>query len=313
MVKVRKLLAFIVVGAFCMFQVVGVDKLVCAQEKRLSIDKKSPLVKYGLVDPNQSLSQKEYEDMLEYEKYEEKYRNLVTRYERKGYTVNLSLDDYVEKSSNGIKINIRKYLVKNSVINEMNSNSVSLYSSSSNSNSTYYYNTGTKRPSDCVYSSYYLLQRTRKGDIFYEATGGKGVTGHVGIVEGKFYYSGKYYIRIIEATPAYGVKRGVLDDRRAVERLVSLWRVKIKDAVRSKSVDFAISQLNKGYYLDVPNKDTSVNESDWYCSELVWAAYMSQSLDIEVTGIVNEPGITPRDIIRSSDVYEINFTSASTK
>lgn len=53
-------------------------------------------------------------------------------------------------------------------------------------------------------------------------------------------------------------------------------------------------------------KNTSYYEKDWYCSELVWAAYYNQGIDIEKTGI-NEPGVTPRDIRDSSKTYSISI------
>ena len=61
---------------------------------------------------------------------------------------------------------------------------------------------------------------------------------------------------------------------------------------------FCSIQLNKKYQLDFA-KDTSSNELDWYCSELVWAGYMGQGIDIEYrhwTGLRGEPGVSPRDI-----------------
>jgi len=52
---------------------------------------------------------------------------------------------------------------------------------------------------------------------------------------------------------------------------------------------FCVGQLNKSYMIDF-KKDTSAAEKDWYCSELVWAGYYIQGIDIETTGLYNEPG-----------------------
>jgi len=46
---------------------------------------------------------------------------------------------------------------------------------------------------------------------------------------------------------------------------------------------------------------------NWYCSELVWAVYYNLGIDIETTNLINEPGITPRDIKNSSEVSNISF------
>lgn len=113
------------------------------------------------------------------------------------------------------------------------------------------------------------------------------------------------YVRIIEAIDK-GVKRGILDDVRMYEKAVTIYRVKgAKKSDRKKAVKFCKSQLGKKYRLDF-KKNTSKNQKDWYCSELVWAAYKNQGINIETTGI-NEPGITPRDISRSSKVKKIEL------
>lgn len=74
---------------------------------------------------------------------------------------------------------------------------------------------------------------------------------------------------------------------------------------QSKTTYFIKARLNKPYYLDF-SKDKSINEKDWYCSELVWAAYKYVGFDIECVGF-NEPGITPRDIKKSDLLKIINY------
>lgn len=66
----------------------------------------------------------------------------------------------------------------------------------------------------------------------------------------------------------------------------------------ANAVAFCCNELGASYRLDF-QKDTEAGQTDWYCSELVWAAYKSQGIDIEVSGN-GEPGITPRDIKNSS-------------
>lgn len=184
------------------------------------------------------------------------------------------------------------------------------YSSSSSSSSgsdLWYYNTGTSLPKIPNYKKYGLTSIVKKGDILYEANGGFGITGHIAIVEGIFYDESKKksYIRVIEAIDN-GVVRSVLDADRIDDRAGTIYRVSsATSSQKTAAIDFCISQLGKKYVLDF-QKDTSANEKDWYCSELVWAAYKRQGIDIEDTGL-NEPGITPRDIIRSNKTKKISF------
>lgn len=181
-------------------------------------------------------------------------------------------------------------------------------SSSSSGGSTYYYNTGAKMPKKAKYGNkkYKLLTTVKKGDILYEARGGGGYTGHSAIVEGIFTdtKTKRKYVRIIEAIDK-GVKRGILDDTRMEEKKVTILRVKNATTKQiNKAVAFSVSQRDKDYFLDF-KKDTKSSEKDWYCSELVWASYKNQGINLETTGWLNEPGITPRDILRSDKVKQI--------
>lgn len=172
----------------------------------------------------------------------------------------------------------------------------------------WYYNTGTELPQPADYSRYNLLNTVKKGDIIYEAAGGFYITGHIAIVEGIFWSTTQqqYYIRLIEAITD-GVVRSVLDDSRIDDREGSVYRV--ADATSTNiyyAVNFCIGELGSSYFLDF-DKDYSSSETDWYCSELVWAAYYNQGINIETTNFFNEPGVTPRDIINSSEVYSVYF------
>ncbi len=184
---------------------------------------------------------------------------------------------------------------------------IQIYSSSSSGGNTYYYNTGTTCPSQATYSKYNLLNVVKKGDIIYEANGGFGITGHIAIVEGIYTRSnGTKYIRIIEAIDV-GVKRSILDDTRVDDKAVTILRVDGATSTNiNNAVSFCTSQLGKNYKLDLA-KDTSKDEKDWYCSELVWAAYKNEGIDIEVSGN-GEPGITPHDILNSSKTKTITYS-----
>lgn len=179
-------------------------------------------------------------------------------------------------------------------------------SSSSSKSGGYYYNTGTSCPSKATYSKYNLLDNVKKGDIIYEAAGFFYIAGHVAVVEGVYTRpGGGKYIRVIEAIEN-GVVRSILDDTRIDERDGHVLRVKnASSTVIDRAVSFCVGELGSSYSLDFAH-DTSSSETDWYCSELAWAAYKNQGIDIETTGWLNEPGITPRDIYRSNKVSSVN-------
>ena len=179
----------------------------------------------------------------------------------------------------------------------------------SGNSGSWYYNTGTILPenADPVYGKTNLYETVEKGDIIFEANGGYGITGHTAIVEGKYYNaaSGKKYIRIIEVI-SEGVVRSCLDETRAAERAAVILRVKgAAPSVISGAVSFCAGQLGARYILDF-QKDTDISEQDWYCSELIWAAYYHQGIDLEGSGIT-EPGITPRDIKNGPLTQIVNY------
>lgn len=156
-------------------------------------------------------------------------------------------------------------------------------SSSSAKTQTYYYNTGLSCPKQATYSKYNLLEIIQKGDIIYEGFGGFGVTGHIAIVDGIYDRPGSknQYIRLIEANHPQGVVRSILDDTRVDEKQVKILRVKEADEnIIDAAVDFCRGAIGSGYKLDF-KKHTSSSEPHWYCSELVWAAYKNQNIDIE--------------------------------
>ena len=165
-------------------------------------------------------------------------------------------------------------------------------------NRPWFYDTEEELPLKANYANYNLLGAVKKGDILFEGRGGAYITGHIAIVEGIFYseQQNQYYIRIIEAT-SYGVIRSVVDDDRYDSRLGVFLRVPNTTAnIIDNAVDFCISQLGKPYYLDFM-LDLEENQPDWYCSELVWAAYFRNGIDLENRSSLSEPGITPRDIL----------------
>lgn len=234
------------------------------------------------------------------------YSQISNRAEEYGIPFSMTFEEYVQAYEESGFTNTQEYADAYLGIMEPN---VAPYSSSSGGSDKWYYNIGTTLPSNASpnYSKYKLYNTVQKGDIIFEANGGFGITGHIAIVEGKYHNAALNvdYIRIIEAIDV-GVVRSCLDDTRVDDKDVTLLRVSsATSANKDAAVNFCINELGSSYSLDF-QKDTSSSETDWYCSELVWAAYKNQGIDIEVDGN-GEPGITPRDIKNSSKTTTINF------
>jgi hypothetical protein len=245
------------------------------------------------------------EAVISEEKVEKAYQNVINYAYANAIPLDLSLDTFLEELKASNITDITEY--ENTYYKILTTRQTAILPNSSGG-SKWYYNISTTLPRSANYSKYKLLDSVKKGDIIYESKGGFGITGHTAIVEGKYYSSTyqQYYIRVVEAITD-GVVRSVLDDTRVDEKDTVVLRVKgATDSIIANAVNFCVGQLGKGYMIDF-QKDTSPNELDWYCSELNWAGYYNQGIDIETTGFYNEPGITPRDINNSSKVSNVVF------
>lgn len=158
-------------------------------------------------------------------------------------------------------------------------------------------NIGTSSPAlpqEASYSDYNILSKVKKGDIVEETSGGvAALTGHIAIVQGKYWDSTyqQYYIRLIEAG-VDGVVYGVLDDTRYDNRGINIYYVTSATSTqKTDAVDFCLDQLGKDYnWVAILNSSnpsgilyqcqSSSNSSSWYCSELVWAAYYNQGINL---------------------------------
>ena len=167
-------------------------------------------------------------------------------------------------------------------------------------------------PNDADYSGDLgseLLRFVKPGDIMFDPVGmgssGSG-TGHVAIIEGIAYSQtyNKNYIVTIEANPNHGVKRGYLDKARFEDHktLLRVNGANLQDI--NDAIFFCLMQLDKPYLLNIFGKHTSINSDSWYCSELVWAAYLWGQNEIDLSnGAVY--GIMPQDINDDSDTSKI--------
>ena len=143
------------------------------------------------------------------------------------------------------------------------------------------------------YSTYNILSTVKKGDIVQETSGGIAtIVGHIAIVEGKYWDSTHklYYIRTVEATwPT--VTHGALDDERYDERGVNVYYVtNASSTKKSGAVDFCIGQIGKPWRPDlniVSKLNADEDNPNWYCSELVWAAYYSEGINLNGSTIPN--------------------------
>ncbi|MDR3128398.1 MAG: hypothetical protein LBT99_03640 [Bifidobacteriaceae bacterium] len=169
----------------------------------------------------------------------------------------------------------------------------------------WYDDTGTTLPRVPNYSKYNLLNIVQPGDVIYEADTFFGLTGHVSTIEGIFYDStlNRDYIRLVEThnrfmVRGYGVVRGVLDDQRVDDRGITIYRVNnATQAQRQAAAVWPIAQLGKPYTFNFFYYTSSPNNADWYCSELVWASWLNQGINIRNNGwLAISAAITPRDV-----------------
>lgn len=192
-------------------------------------------------------------------------------------------------------------------------------------NEMWYDNIGTSSPAlpqRANYSKYNIINLLVPGDIIYETQGGvAALVGHTAIVQGKYYdttYS-QYYIRTIEANQD-GVVYGVIDDDRYDYRGSIFYEVPDASATQvSNSVSFSLAQVGKGYHLSGLLSGAVGTEcnylrtaSEWYCSELVWAAYYNQGYGYNIYGSgIPKHVYSPAMVSRSSALLRLEVSYAS--
>lgn len=151
--------------------------------------------------------------------------------------------------------------------------------------------------------SAYDWSDVQPGDIMF-SEGGFGVgdvtSGHCAIVEGWAVNDwGQKYVRVIEAGQ-FGVSYGIIDDNRIEKESLTIMRVNNSSAQqRQEAVWFAQDQLGKGYSIPIfLSEDVDHDASAWYCSELVWAAYENQGINVQLNSHYKAdiPGIIPWEV-----------------
>ena len=116
---------------------------------------------------------------------------------------------------------------------------------------------------------------------------------------------------IIEAT-FEGVVLTTLRDFLSRYDAVAVLRVKTTDTIRWNAVVFAYQRLGKPY--DYAWYTKQVYGDKYYCSELVWAAYKANGVDVDANPgwtLKYLGGVAPQEIYDDSDTYVIYYHSDS--
>ncbi len=104
-----------------------------------------------------------------------------------------------------------------------------------------------------------------------------------------------------------GVERGSANatlsrwDRRGGAYLIE---VNCSDQNRLQAVQFATEEVGAKYLLTWLHKDYTPDQQEWYCSELVWAAYKNQGIDLEYTP--DDLAISPYEIFLEAESSEFS-------
>lgn len=227
----------------------------------------------------------EYVDENLFYDLEEAYRMLSIWCSDQGYLMDISLERFIsEYNSEAINVytqyHRQRLIERQPAIQEMFVNSVSEASTMSDDDDKWWYNTGYDLPRAADYTKYTMLEAVRTGDVVIEhRTVSSGFTGHAAIVDGRYYSNtyGMYYIRMVEAI-LEGVCFSIMDDSRIDAKESYFYRVTdATTANRSNAVSFARGEVGKNYAL---SPALSLSSSTWYCSALVWAAYMNQGINL---------------------------------
>ena len=182
---------------------------------------------------------------------------------------------------------------------------------------------------DIDYSDSHLLEYLKPGDIVYERNAGFDMVdflGHIAmvieVVQDTPTQQG--YVLMIESLPnlipnpytgeprELGVCYSIMTPTRFDVKHVSVMRVKdATDEQIQGAINWAKSQHNQSWRVPV-NKfvDNDDPDKDWYCSELVWAAYYQQNIHLAADNILP---VAPKDIYERDEVSTIlDYSSPTT-
>ncbi len=148
-----------------------------------------------------------------------------------------------------------------------------------------------------------LINYLKPGDLVYEPVGGMGITGHTAMVYDILYSEEyeQYYVVLIEAV-SDDVSYGLLTPTRFIEKEGHITRLtNASQAQINNAIAWATTQLGKSY-CPVATKSPYSNNSNWYCSELVWASFYWQGiyLDDDDNDPENGSAVWPEEIYNYS-------------
>lgn len=122
--------------------------------------------------------------------------------------------------------------------------------------------------------------------------------GHAAIVSSKEHITIESFSKAFSPKNVHGVERYTNN----WERRPGAMLLRPKDASArqySSSANYAFNQLGKPYNGNFFNKNRT---DQFYCSQLVWRAWLESGIDIEA-GTVPNGIISPSDLVRSSNTY----------
>ena len=143
----------------------------------------------------------------------------------------------------------------------------------------------------------WYTQHVQMGDIVWDTISEVGIDfndfiTHMGMIVnpckvGKYVENGiDHYFRFVETIEAFagGVRFGFLDDDRVLQCGTKVLRVAgASETARRNAVQFCLNQYDESYDLDLFETNYNVpgnGRSRWYCTQLVFAAYYHQSIDL---------------------------------
>lgn len=186
-------------------------------------------------------------------------------------------------------------------VKDTNNETIVLTSSDGDKDYSYVEDTDKQRVSD------EFRYGVKRGDIWYTPVGEDtplGNTGHVGIVESvwKDYRTGYYNLTVIDSNQGKGVMENTVTPEEFFGRQSRILRVPnmttgqidqiIADCSRQIGHDYPGTRRDgwnffASMFKAVPDCtakkefDSAPSDATWYCSELVWAVYQKQGIDLD--------------------------------
>jgi uncharacterized protein YycO len=97
----------------------------------------------------------------------------------------------------------------------------------------------------------------------------------------------------------------------------AIYRVKTTDAIKQAAVNFAIAQVGKSYDTQwlIPPGGKEIDGSTWYCSELIWAAYKKQGIELDKYPDYNSKyyyNVAPDELTMTTNVISVAYPRKKT-